>query len=99
MSEVVMRDGSNWRGQGGPQVEISPDLIELLEQSRREDGVLEVAATQDDEEVQELIKQSRIYARRQNLSFTSQFAQNENGSSILRFRLRDKRSYQKKAAQ
>lgn len=97
MTEVVMRDATCWRGQGGPQVAIDPELIELLEQSRAQNKILEVPSDPNDPDVQELLRQSRIYARRQGLSFTHQFARTSSGT-VLRFRLRTKRSYTKKVA-
>ena len=95
MTEVVMRDATCWRGQGGPQVEIDAELIEWLESSRANDKVLEVPSHPDNPDAQELIRQSRIYARRKGLSFTHQFAHTDSGI-VLRFRLRAKRPYTKK---
>lgn len=94
MSEVVIRDSTHWRGPGGPRVEINSDLIELLEECYQQDGVLEIPGNPDDEDVKELIRQARIYARRKNLSFSDQV----NDDGILLLRLRDKRPYSKKKA-
>lgn len=97
MTEVVMRDATHWRGQGGPQVEIDQELVALLEESRAKDKILELPTTEDDPDAQELIRQSRIYARRQGLSFTYQFGY-ADGSAVLRFRLRTKRTYTRKVS-
>lgn len=88
---------NRWRGRGAPKLEIDPGLIPYLEDSYRNDTVVELEVPEDpnDKDVRLLLRMIRVYAARQGKSAQTQFFQ-ENGIHYLRFRMRDKRVYTKR---
>ena len=95
MTTAAFKPNNRWRGRGAPAVKIDPTLIVYLEDSYRNDSVVELPADPEDPDVKQLLRMINIYARRQNKSAQTQFF-DEDGVSHLRFRLRDKRAYNRR---
>lgn len=74
-----------------------PDAIqELLERTYRDQTVGELTYA-DQADADELLRLLRIHANRRNLKLHAETATSENGP-LLRFKMRDKRVYTKRAA-
>ena len=95
MTTPQMRPNNRWRGRGAPPLQIDPTLIQYMEASYREDNCIELPAEPSDKDTKLLIRMIRVYATRQNKSAQVQFFE-ESGTTHLRFRMRDKRPYNRR---
>jgi hypothetical protein len=79
-------------GAGRRMLEIPPRLAEILDTTYRDNKDFVVLGREDDDEVQDIIRYGRLYAQRKNLSFRHVCS----ADGRFRFRLKDKRPYQKR---
>lgn len=83
-----------WRRPGRPKVEIPQELAEALERTYAEGTVGEDEADEDSPATKRVIALMRLYCKRKNKIFESQFF-DRDGRTWLRFKMRDPRHYTK----
>lgn len=74
---------------GAPRVHIPDEIAQWCEHTYTKGVSCEVPIGPDDEETPMILRALRIYATRQNKAISYQFI-TDNGSTFLRFRMRDK---------
>lgn len=101
---VQFRDDTAWaappkrdRGPGAPPVEVPEILSEWLEYTYRKGKVCEIPAEEGDEGTQELLRAARIYCTRQGRKFHHQWITDDEGKTVLQFRMRDARTYKRRS--
>lgn len=83
---------------GHPFTQIPPEIGEWCEMSYSAGKNVEIPAEPDSEDAREFLRLVRIYASRQTKKVIDSEYVNINGEWFLRFRMRDRRKYQFKAA-
>ena len=103
MSQVQFKPDTAWRKpardpRGAPPTEVPQILIEYLELTYRRGSVCELPdVDENDRDTVELLRAARIYCDRKGRKFHYQFIEGEDGRTVLQFRMRDPRTYKRKA--
>jgi len=82
-------------GRGRPLTDIPRALIVILDQTYRDDKDYVLKGSEDNPDLQDIVRLGTIYAKRKNLSFRHMFT----ADGEFRFRIADKRPYTKKNIQ
>lgn len=86
-----------WRRPGATRIEIPPQLAQLLERTYKTGQVCNMEIVDaDDQSTRDLVRAGRLYCERKGKRWAHQFATDEDGTNRIRFRMRDKRVYNKR---
>lgn len=91
---IQFKPDAEWRGAGAPPVEVPQEIADALDRTYATGAIAEDEADETAQETYDVIRLMRLYATRQGKKLDTQFF-DRDGRTYLRFRMRDKRKYQK----